>query len=198
MAIDVFDMRLDNVAELNAINDILSAIGEPPINTSEEMLNSDVANARRILDRINRMVQSQGWTFNIETNTELLPDIFSQQIPYLQTYLRVLSPSGQTTYINRNGFMWDTSAKTDLFTASITVDIVVLRFLDELPEVFRQYIIAESALQYNVRFFGPPEITQQLQNEKQDLYRMCMEFELDYGNFNMLTGDSYVSSQLGR
>lgn len=198
MAIDVFDMRLDNVAELNAINDILSAIGEPPINSSEELLNSDVANARRILDRINRMVQSQGWTFNIETSTELLPDIFSQQIPYMQSYLRVLSPSGQTTYINRNGFMWDTSAKTDLFTSSIVVDLVILRFIDELPEVFRQYIIAESALQYNVRFFGPPEITQQLQNEKQDLYRMCMEFELDYGNFNMLTGDSYVSSQLGR
>ena len=74
-------------AELDAVNDILSAIGESPVSTLEGDVNADVVNARRILTKINRMEQSKGWTFNIDETASLR-----------LTVIRSLSRSCRTTY----------------------------------------------------------------------------------------------------
>lgn len=98
-----YDMNVDTGAELDAVNDILASIGEPPVNTLEGDANADVANARRILNKINRQIQSKGWTFNIEEGTTLQADVFSQMIPFTSDYLSVMSTSGATVYVNRGG-----------------------------------------------------------------------------------------------
>ena len=59
------DAYFGSSAELDAINEMLAAIGESPVTTLDEDGSADVANARRILNRINRQIQSKGWAFNI-------------------------------------------------------------------------------------------------------------------------------------
>lgn len=193
-----YDMNIETGDELAAINEILASIGESPVNTLEGEANVDVANARRILNRVNRKVQSRGYTFNIEQSTQLIPDNFSRMIPYPPNYLSVLSPQGTTTYINRGGYVYDTQAKTDMFYSPIVVDLIKLRDFYELPECFRNLIITLASRAFNSRFFGAPEVDADLQEEAREARILCNEYEMDFGRYNMLNGDAYVQGMLTR
>lgn len=191
------EATLGSSDELDAINDMLAAIGESPVNSLEGEPNADVSNCRRILNQVNREVQSRGWTFNIEEGAVLMPDVFSRQIVYLNEYLK-MSTSGGTAYINRGGLVYDRNAKTDEFTTSITVDLIRLRDYSEMPECFRSYIVAKASRRFNIRFFGAAEIEGSLQEQEQEAWQMINEYELDYGGFSMLDGDAWVGGKISR
>ncbi|MBH9196991.1 hypothetical protein I5K50_11580 [Pseudomonas aeruginosa] len=193
-----FESNLETSDELAAVNDMLASIGESPVNTLEGSANADVANCRRILNGVNTEVQSRGWTFNIEEDATLTPDAFSKLINWLPDYLSVKATDGTTVYINRGGYVYDRSAKTDQFTDSITVNLIRLKTFDEMPVQFRTYIVARAARRFNIRFFGAAEIEASLQIEEQEAWQAVQEFELDYGDFNMLDGDAWVAGRLTR
>lgn len=195
---NAYDMNVETGEELAAINDILAAIGEPPVSTLEGDSNADVANARRILNKINRQIQSKGWTFNIEEGVELLPDVYSKMIPFSADYLSVMSDSGTSQYVNRGGYLYDRENRTDIFESSVSVRLIRLKPYEEMPECFRHWIVTKAARQFNSRFFGAPEVDGTLQEEEAEASRDCFEYELDYGQYNMLDGDSFVSGQLSR
>lgn len=184
-------------AELDAVNDILAAIGESPVSTLEGDANADVVNARRILAKINRTEQAKGWTFNIDETAELQPDVFSQLIPYMPNYLRVVSTGG-TPYINRAGYVYDRLTKTDRFSSPITCQLVTLMEYDEMPEIFKQYIVTKAAKEFNIRFFGSPEIDTVLSNDLVDLLQAINEYELDYGGYNAFNNDPFISQAIQR
>ncbi|QHJ79946.1 MAG: hypothetical protein [Caudoviricetes sp.] len=192
------EIVVETTEDLAAINDILAAIGEPPVSSLEGDNNADVANARRILNKINRQIQSKGWTFNIEEGVSLVPDVFSKLIPYLSDYLSVLTTGGTTAYVNRGGYVYDRTANTDQFEAPIQVNIIRLREFFEMPECFRSWIVTKAARQFNNRFFGAPEIEAVLAEEEEEARMACTEYELDFGNFNMLDGDAFVGGLLSR
>lgn len=193
-----FEANLETSDELAAVNDMLAAIGESPVNTLEGDSNADVANARRILNKVNTEVQSKGWTFNIEEAVELAPDVFSKQINYLPDYLSVRSTSGTSIYTNRGGYLYDRTERTDQFDSPVQVDLIRLRSFEEMPVPFRTYIIAKASRRFNIRFFGAAEIEATLQEEENDAWQAVQEFELDYGKFNMLEGDSWTGGRISR
>lgn len=170
-------------AELEAVNDILAAIGESPVNTLNGDANVDVVNARRILTQVNRLEQARGWTFNIEEDYILTPDAFSNLIIYMPNYLSVMGTGG-TQYVNRGGYLYDRSAKTDRFTSPVSVTMIELKTFDEMPEVFKRYIINKAAKRFNIQFFGDEAADTIITNELVDLERLIMEYELDFGQFN--------------
>lgn len=197
MSISIYESNWQYQAELDAVNDILAAIGESPVNTLESDANADVVNARRILHKINRQEQSKGWTFNIDEGYTLVPDVYSQLIPYMPNYLSVTTTGG-TPYVNRGGYVYDRINRTDRFSSPITVNLISLRTFDEMPEQFKAYIVAKAAKEFNIRFFGAPEIDTVLGNEILDLERAVNEYELDYGAFNIFNSDPYVSDVISR
>lgn len=193
-----YDQSLDYPEDLAAVNDMLAAIGEAPVNTLETDTNADVANARRILDNINREIQSKGWSFNIRSGEQLSPDAITGYIPYMKTYLRMQGAGGQMQYVKRGEYVWDMIARTDNFTAPITVDLTVLAPFNEMPECFRAYIVTKASRKFNTFFFGAAEVEQKLAEDEEEQYRAIMEYELDYGQFNMLDGDAWVQGKLTR
>ncbi len=192
-----YESVLDSDDELDAVNDMLAAIGESPVSSLEGDPNADVANCRRILAKVNREIQAKGWTFNIEEGAILLPDAFSKLIEYLPDYLR-MTTSGGTLYINRGGFVYDRTAKTDVFENPITVDLIRLKQLSEMPECFRSYIVAKSSRRFQTRFFGAGEIEGSLQEQEAEAWASIQEYELDFGGFNMITGDAFVGGITNR
>ncbi len=62
--------------QLEAVNTMLSAIGETPTTADIITANSsaDVVMAVQILDEVTKEVESQGWNFNTEYDVELVPD----------------------------------------------------------------------------------------------------------------------------
>ena len=55
-------------SKLEAVNTMLTAIGESPVNTITSSTTTDVSIALQILDNVSREVQSVGWHFNTDTN----------------------------------------------------------------------------------------------------------------------------------
>ncbi|SOO46720.1 tail tubular protein A [Yersinia phage fPS-50] len=193
-----YETTLETSDELAAVNDILASIGEPPVSTLEGDSNADVANARRVLNKINRQIQAKGYTFNIEEGAQLLPDIFSRMIPFMSDYLSILSDGGATAYVNRGGYVYDRINNTDQFDGPISVTIIRLKEFYEMPECFKHWIVTKAARHFNNRFFGAPEIDAVLAEEEQEAKMDCAEYELDFGNFNMLDGDAFVGGLLSR
>lgn len=196
MSVNPYETSWSHQAELEAVNEILSSIGESPVSTLEGDANTDVVSARRILGKVNRVEQSRGWTFNIE-ETQLLPDVYSGLIQFMPTFLRLTSAGG-TPYVNRGGYVYDRTNKTDRFSSPIDVELVSLKEYDEMPEVFRSYIVTKAAKEFNIRYFGASEIDTVLGNDLGDLDRMINEYELDYGAFNMFNQDPFVSGAIQR
>ena len=62
------------MTELEAVNVLLTTIGEAPVNTLTGNQVTDVTIARQVLNEVSREVQSQGWYFNTENGVTLTPD----------------------------------------------------------------------------------------------------------------------------
>lgn len=192
-----YEATLESPEELAAVNDMLAAIGESPVNSLEGDANADVANARRILNNVNREVQSKGWTYNIVEGETLIPDVFSGYIPYMSDYLR-LTVAGGTPYVRRGENLYDRVSRTDVFTNPVQVDLIRLKDYSEMPECFRNWIVVKASRRFNMFFFGAGEIEGHLAEQEAEHYRACMEYELDFGDFNMLDGDAFVQGKINR
>lgn len=173
-------------ADLDAINDVLAAIGESRILTLDEANNADVSNAWAVLQRVSRQVQGKSWGFNIDDAAVLEPDRNTKLIRYLPSYLRVFAVDASTTYSNRGGWLYDQSSRTDQFESSLTVTLVQQRPFGEMPDCFRNLIVAKAGRLFNAQFFGSPEAEAMLREMEVEHYQECMEYEMDYGKYNML------------
>ncbi len=191
------ELNVEHDGELEALNLVLSAIGESAVNTLDDSSNADVANIRRLLNNYNRRTQTRGWTFNTEI-APLQPDLYSKRINFLGDWLSVLSPTGATVYRNRGGYVYDINSRSDSFEQPITVELITLCPYNEMPEVFQQWIVAMTSRKFNMSFFGDDSLDSSLEQEESELQIACMEFELDYGNFNMIEGDAWVQGRIGR
>lgn len=192
-----YESYTDTQSELDAVNDIIGAIGESPVNSLDDG-SSDVANARRILHKINRTIQSKGWTFNIEEGVTLTPSVDTKQIPFMQSYLRMMGQGGATQYINRQGYVFDRTGNTDEFDGPIQVDLVRLRDFYEMPTCFRDYIVCKASREFNRNFYSSQETEAALAEAERDYWMACNEYEMDFGQFNMLDGDAFTGGLLSR
>ena len=172
-------------AFLEAVNEMLAAVGEAPVNTLENPMNTDVISCIRILNKVNRSEQSRDWSFNQVPQITLNPDVFTNKIPWSDTYLHLKGNTG-AIYQNRNGFVYDIQGQTDIFDSSITVEALLLLSFEEMPEVFRDYITAKAALEFQKRFLGDVGLTQALQEELQEKWMRLQEYDIELTKPNML------------
>jgi hypothetical protein len=183
--------------KLDAVNEILSAVGSSPVNSLEDELNVDVLNAVRILDSVSKEIQSRGWDFNIEDSVALLPDDDTNLVPCPNNYLRFVS-SGYKL-IRRSGYFFDILSQTNEFPEGLTLDTLV-RGLDfeELPEVFRKYITCRAARIFQMRYLTSDDLNKHLMTEESSAYADIIDYDLTTGNYNILNDDQYISQYIQR
>lgn len=183
--------------KLDAVNEILSAVGSSPVNSLEDDLNVDVLNAVRILDSVSKEIQSRGWDFNIEDSVALLPDDDTNLVPCPNNYLRFVS-SGYKL-IRRSGYFFDILSQTNEFPEGLTLDTLV-RGLDfeELPEVFRKFITCRAARIFQMRYLTSDDLDKHLMTEESSAYADIIDYDLTTGNYNILNDDQYISQYIQR
>jgi hypothetical protein len=183
--------------KLDAVNEILSAVGSSPVNSLEDELNVDVLNAVRILDSVSKEIQSRGWDFNIEDSVALLPDDDTNLVPCPNNYLRFVS-SGYKL-IRRSGYFFDILSQTNEFPEGLTLDTLV-RGLDfeELPEVFRKFITCRAARIFQMRYLTSGDLNTHLMTEESSAYADIIDYDLTTGNYNILNDDQYISQYIQR
>ena len=69
--------------QLEAINTMLSTIGEAPVNSLTGSLPVDASMAVNILNEVNREVQSAGWKFNTSWKKSIQRDVNNKIVAFL-------------------------------------------------------------------------------------------------------------------
>lgn len=148
-------MQTTPTTELEAVNIMLSAIGEAPVNTLDDAGTYDLAFAKRILAEVDREVQSFGWRFNSDTDVDLAKDGNGHiNLPANLLRVRLKEVSGIEPVI-RGSQLYDRKNKTSVFTLNLVAERVVYRLpFDDLPETARHYITARATRRFQDRVQG--------------------------------------------
>lgn len=181
---------------LEAVNEIISSVGSPPINSLSNITNVDGIDALRMLNKTSRRIQSTGWEWNRQDNVTFIPDALTNKIAYPNDIIKTIATN---RLIRKDGYFFDLDANTDRFTSSITITELV-RELDfnDLPEAARDYITAVTARDFQRIKVGSVEADQSLaQREAEALVRLNA-LEIDMGQFNLYENNETVSSNQAR
>ena len=144
--------------ELEAVNTILSTIGESPVNSLTGTLPVDATTALNVLDEISREVQSAGWHYNSHYKVDLSRDGDSK-IPVGTDVLRVElnTKYSKTSYdvVQRDSFLYNLAKNSETFDQDFEDNtIVYLLDFTKLPEQARRYITIRSARVFHDRTLG--------------------------------------------
>ena len=145
--------------ELEAVNTILSTIGEAPLNTLSGSLPVDGTIAKNVLSEVAREVQSQGWHFNTHTNVTLTRNT-DNKIPLATNVVRVeIDPrkysKGNYDIVQRDTFLYNLAKNVDTFDKDFNnATVVYLLPFNEIPEQAKRYITIRSARIFHDRTLG--------------------------------------------
>ena len=182
---------IDLETELSAVNSILGAIGQSPITTLEDgKKNPEVALIYNILTDANLDVQNEGWHFNTEKGVSFTPDS-SGKITITNDILRMDVTDAwvkrQYDVVKRNGYLYDNFDHTDDWSdvTSINLDVTRLFSFEDLPPVFRRYIIYRASRMAATQLVANSELTHLLAAQENIARAACMEYECNQGNHSM-------------
>lgn len=183
--------------ELDAVNEILSSVGSSPVNNLEDDCNVDVLNAVSVLKAVSKEVQTRGYSFNTQTNVYLQSDAAYKRVPFRSDFLKVAAPPSQ--YVRREGWFYDVATQESEFPDGITLkELVVELPFEELPQVFRKYITTRASRIFQMRYLTSTDLDNHLQIEEAAAYADIVDYDLLEGNYNILSGDMFISQQIQR
>ena len=139
-------MTLTVTTKLEAVNTMLTSIGESPVNTITASTTTDVSIAIQILDNVSREVQSVGWYFNTDTNYKLVKNT-SGEVDLPSNCLRVdnSNQDADLDLVERGRKLWDRENHTFIINKDIRVNITWFLDFQDLPETARRYITIRAA-----------------------------------------------------
>ena len=184
---------IDTETELSAVNAILGAIGQSPV-TSIDKTNPEIGFIYNILRDTNVDVQAEGWHFNTERHVKYTPEDVGgvQKIAIGSDILKMDVTDGWSKrhydVVKRNGYLYDKYDHTDDWdelTDGIDLDIVKLVSFEDLPEVFKRYIVYKASTRAATQLVGNPQLARLLAQQEALARATVMEYECNQGNHSM-------------
>ena len=143
------------LSELEAINLMLSTIGEAPVSTLNVTGDLNVSVARQVLYDVSREVQTEGWYFNTEVDYPLARTVDGYiNIPTNTLSLDLAQSYDYLNVTQRGTRLYDRTNHTFIFTQDLKADIVLFLDWDSLPQPARQYVAIVSARRFQRRMLG--------------------------------------------
>ena len=189
-------MAVAATTELEAINIMLAAIAEAPINSLTGTLPVDAVTARSTLAEFNKEIQSEGWSFNTETDVTLTRD-GSNQISLPANVLRVDANIHQHPTIDpiqRGLKLYDRQNNKYEFDEDLICTVVYFREFDEIPEPARHYMNIQAARKFVDRLVSDQALRTYTLQDEQRARAILMETDLANGDHNVLRGDPSLTS----
>jgi len=192
-------MAVAATTELEAINIMLAAIGEAPVNTLTGSLPVDVKIAQSTLVEINKSVQAEGWSFNTEIDVTLTRNA-SKQIVLPVNVLRVdanIHQHPDIDPIQRGLKLYDRLKNTFEFDEDLICTVVYFRDFDEIPEQARSYINIRAARIFVDRLVSDQGLRTYTKEDEIRARVTLTETDLANGDHNMLRGDPSLTTVFG-
>ena len=179
--------------ELDAVNQILSSVGQAPV-TTLDLQNPEVAIAINTLREVNKVVQSDGWSFNTERHYKLTADAITFKIAYPSNALSIDTYRYQHfddfNPVRREGYLYDKNNHTYEWKdgsdpRELTCDIVWYWEFSEVPPAVQAYITARAARLCAVRMVGDQELFQLLAQNEIETRAAALEHETQQGDYSI-------------
>jgi len=145
-------------SKLEAVNILLSSVGEAPVNSLSSGL-VDAEMAETILESTSRAVQAHGWHWNREIDVELLQDA-SGHVPLPGNTL-LADPSDSETeldLIQRGLKFYNRKTHSFVVGSDLKANLTILLEFTDLPEAARRYITVRGARIFQDRILGSKEL----------------------------------------
>lgn len=192
-------MQVAVTTELDAVNTLLSIIGEAPVNTVDNSGVIDAVLARSILREISLEVQGRAWHWNTDLSVELLPSADANAYLILPVNtLQVVSVDPWTDVVQRGLKLWDRVNHTFTFVKSVKVNIVKLLDFEEIPQPARSYITVRAGRVFQDRVVGSQALSGF--NEKDELraFVTLKNHEAETAQYSLLRNDRALGRTLLR
>ena len=182
--------------ELEAVNTILSTIGESPINSLTGTLPVDATTALNVLDEIAREVQSAGWHFNSHYKVDLSRDS-NNKIPVGTDVLRVElnTKYDRSSYdvVQRDDYLYNLAKNEETFSQDFEDNsIVYLLDFSKLPEPARRYITIRSARVFHDRTLGANTLHKFSSEDEARSLAVLRQAETETGEYSIF--DTHLQS----
>lgn len=172
--------------KLEAINTMLSCIGQAPLNSLEGTKSYFTVAAENILNDETKRVQLTGYEFNTDDCYELKPDE-NNTIKIPSDILSVSFPHPyKTKLVIRNNKLYDKERKSFTFTKPVRAKVVFCFDFEELPEPAKLYIKMSAAYKFVKRELGSQSAQIFTQEDLQQAYAALNANELEVGNYTLI------------
>lgn len=173
--------------ELAAVNVLLVAIGDVPVNEITDP-NPDVVAARVKLNENIGKVLSVGWWFNSDESLVLYPDV--DGVVAIPPNAMEIDPTDTSSkLINRGGKFYDTQNHTYYINQPVTVDLVYFRELDEMPYTAYDAVVSRAAWKFAAYMELDATQLETLYGEYQEAWRKLQRSELKNRDVNILNSE---------
>ena len=189
-------MAVAATTELECINIMLAAIGEAPINSLIGTLPVDARIAQSTLTEVNKSVQSEGWSFNTETDVTLTRD-GSNHVNLPADVLRVDANIHQHPTIDpiqRGLKLYDRQNNKYEFDEDLICTVVYFREFNEITEQARRYINIKAARVFVDRLIGDQGLRTYTQEDETRARAILTESDYANADHNLLRGDPSLTS----
>lgn len=185
--------------ELEAVNEMLGAIGETPVSDLAVVGNTDTAIALRTLHGVSREVQSKGWWFNEDDRYTFTLNA-ENKAPLVAQILKV-SPLGRGSSLltHRNNFLYDMRNQTDTFDTEAPPTAKVTWFFDYelLPETARRYIAIRAARIFQKNVLGSEALDHYTTDHEGTAFSLIQDEQYDFDfaqGYNFINDDPDTSA----
>ncbi len=181
-------MALALTTKLEAINTMLSNVGEAPVNSLSGSLTADVRLAQNILDEVSRDVQSAGWHFNTEKDVPLAPN--SENRVELSDGVARVDLEGDnidSSYdvVVRGSQLYNRKDRTYTFTATKKYTVTYMLDWGQLPESARRYIMIRAARIYQDRLVGSETLSAFSRSDEQGALFSLRDYEMETADYSV-------------
>jgi hypothetical protein len=174
--------------ELSAVNSILGSIGQSPV-TSLDFTNPEISFIYNLLTEVNVDVQNEGWEFNTELHVKVSPDANKHIVVPANTLRYDVNDNQHDRRLNvvtRNGRLYNKVEHTDEFENDVELDVVTLYAFEDLPPVFRRYVIYRAAGRAATQLVANPQLAELLSTQEAQARAACLEYECEQGDHNFM------------
>ena len=187
-------MALTKTTKLQAINTMLSVVGEPPVNSLTTQ-RADSFIAQSILDEVSREVLTYGWQFNTEDNVTLSPDSSTGFIYISDSVVRVdMDSRYDETYdiVIRGNRIYNRKTNSFVFTEELIAQRVILMDFEDLPEVAKRYITIRAARIFQDRVVGAQTLHAFTATDELVALTKMQEYENEVGDYSIFQSDDMI------
>lgn len=185
--------------ELSAVNQILGAVGQAPINTLDQT-NPETALVYDTLVAINREIQAEGWAFNRELEYPMMPDTNGEILlpdNMLQVVLSDLPENRGMDVVPRNGKLYNKTDHTFTWNDTVKCNITWLFDFVETPQAFKDYVTARAAVVVSTKLISDRNHFALLKDRELSARAMVLQYECEQGQYSMFgfpNGQNFYSS----